>query len=137
MRLIKDIGFLNLTPINVQGTSVRPIDVTVSLISPLWKYNSGEADLTIMRLVISGEEDGKSATYTYDLYDEYDPVTGTLSMARTTGYTCTAVTRLVLDGGYSQKGISPPEFVGREHGCRENVERYLEERGVHCRMQRS
>ena len=28
-----------------------------------------------------------------DLYDEYDPATGTLSMARTTGYTCTAVAR--------------------------------------------
>jgi len=137
MRIFKDAGFLNLTPIQVKGASVRPIDVTASLISPLWKYEPGEADLTVMRLVIFGVEDGKPATYTYDLCDEYDPATGALSMARTTGYTCTAVTRLVLDGGYSQKGISPPEFVGRVDGCRESVERYLEDRGVHCRMQRS
>jgi len=105
--------------------------------SGYWKYEPGEADLTVMRLVISGVEDGKPATYTYDLCDEYDPATGALSMARTTGYTCTAVTRLVLDGGYSQKGISPPEFVGRVDGCRESVERYLEDRGVHCKMQQS
>ena len=137
MRIFKDAGFLNLTPIQVKGASVRPIDVTASLISPLWKYEPGEADLTVMRLVIFGVEDGKPATYTYDLCDEYDPATGVLSMARTTGYTCTAVTRLVLDGGYSQKGISPPEFVGRVDGCRESVERYLEDRGVHCNMQRS
>jgi saccharopine dehydrogenase-like NADP-dependent oxidoreductase len=137
MRIFKDAGFLNLTPIQVKGASVRPIDVTASLISPLWKYEPGEADLTVMRLVIFGVEDGKPATYTYDLCDEYDPATGTLSMARTTGYTCTAVTRLVLDGGYSQKGISPPEFVGRVDGCRERVEKYLEDRGVRCRMQRS
>ena len=137
MRIFKDAGFLNLTPIQVKGASVRPIDVTASLISPLWKYEPGEADLTVMRLVIFGVEDGKPATYTYDLCDEYDPATGALSMARTTGYTCTAVTRLVLDGGYSQKGISPPEFVGRVDGCRESVERYLEDRGVHCKMQRS
>ena len=136
MRIFKDAGFLNLTPIQVKGASVRPIDVTASLISPLWKYEPGEADLTVMRLVIFGVEDGKPATYTYDLCDEYDPATGALSMARTTGYTCTAVTRLVLDGGYSQKGISPPEFVGRVDGCRESVERYLENRGVHCKMQR-
>ena len=58
-------------------------------------------------------------------------------MARTTGYTCTAVGRLVLDGDYSQKGICPPEFVGRADGCRERVEEYLEDRGVRCRMQRS
>ncbi len=137
MRTFRDAGFFNLTPIHVKGASVRPIDVTASLLSPHWMYGPGEADLTIMRLVISGEEDGKPSTYTYDLNDEYDPATGTLSMARTTGYTCTAVAGLVLDGRYSQKGISPPEFVGRVDGCRERVEKYLEDRGVRYRMQRS
>jgi len=137
MRMLKDTGFLNTTPIQVNGNSVRPIDVTASLLSPLWKYESGEADITVMRLIITGEENGKPATYTYDMYDEYDPVTDTLSMARTTGYTCTAVTRLVLDGVYSHKGISPPEFVGRVDGCWKSVKRYLEDRGVHCNMQQS
>jgi saccharopine dehydrogenase-like NADP-dependent oxidoreductase len=137
MRIFREAGFLNTTPIQVEGASVRPIDVTASLISPLWKYEPGEADLTIMRLVIAGVEDGKPVTYTYDMYDEYDPGTDTPSMARTTGYTCTAVTRLVLEGGYSQKGICPPEFVGQAEGCRESVERYLGERGVFCKMQRS
>jgi len=90
-----------------------------------------------MKLIISGQESGETVTYTYDMVDEYDPSTGTPSMARTTGYTCTAVTRLVLNGGYSQKGICPPEFVGRIEGCWESVKKYLEERGIHCRMQRS
>jgi lysine 6-dehydrogenase len=137
MRIFRDAGFLNLTPIQVKGASVRPIDVTASILSPLWRYEPGETDLTVMKLVISGEEDGKPVTYTYDLCDEYDPVTGALSMARTTGYTCTAVTRLVLDDVYSQKGISPPEFVGRADGCWERVERYLVDRGVHCTMKQS
>jgi lysine 6-dehydrogenase len=137
MRIFRDTGLLNMTPIQVEGVSVRPIDVTASLLSPLWKYEAGEADITVMRLVISGDEDWKARTYTYDMYDEYEPSTGALSMARTTGYTCTAVTRLVLDGAYSQKGISPPEFVGRVDGCWKSVERYLEDRGVHCKMQRS
>lgn len=137
MRVFRDAGFLNMTPIHVQGGSVRPIDVAASLLSPLWKYEQGEADLTVMRLVISGEEDGKTATYTYDMVDEYDPATGALSMARTTGYTCTAVACLVLDGGYSQIGISPPEFVGRVDECWKSVEKYLEDHGVRCRIQRS
>jgi lysine 6-dehydrogenase len=134
MRNFKDTGFFNKTPIQVGGASVRPIDVCASLISPHWKYEPGEADLTVMRLVISGVEDGKQASYTYEMYDEYDSDTGVLSMARTTGYTCTAVARLVLDGKYSQKGISPPEFVGRVDGCWESVGRYLEDRGVHCKQ---
>jgi lysine 6-dehydrogenase len=137
MRIFRDTGLLNMTPIQVEGVSVRPIDVTASLLSPLWKYEAGEADIIVMRLIISGDEDGKARTYTHDMYDEYDPATGALSMARTTGYTCTAVTRLVLDGTYSQKGISPPEFVGRVEGCWESVKGYLEDRGVHCKMQRS
>ena len=137
MRIFRDTGLLNTTPIQVEGVAVRPIDVTASLLSPLWKYEPGEADITVMRLIISGEENGKPATFTYDMYDEYDPVTDALSMARTTGYTCTAVTRLVLDGTYSQKGISPPEFVGRVDGCWKSVKRYLEDRGVHCKMKRS
>jgi lysine 6-dehydrogenase len=137
MRVFRDTGLFNMTPIQVEGVTVRPIDVTVSLLTPLWKYEPGEADLTVMRLVISGIEEGKTASYTYDMYDEYDPATGTPSMARTTGYTCTAVTRLMLDGAYTQKGIIPPEFLGRVPGCWENVRQYLEERGVRCKMQRS
>jgi lysine 6-dehydrogenase len=137
MRIFRDTGFLNLTPTQVKGTLMRPIDMTASLLSKLWKYEPGEADLTVMHLVISGVENGKPVTYTYDMLDEYDPETGALSMARTTGYTCTAVARLVLDGRYSQKGISPPEFVGRVDGCWEIVKRYLEDRGVHSSMRRS
>jgi lysine 6-dehydrogenase len=137
MRIFRDTGLLNMTPIQVEGASVRPIDVTTSLLTPLWKYEVGEADLTVMRLVISGIEEDKPATYTYDMYDEYDPATGTPSMARTTGYTCTAVTRMVLEGSYSQKGICPPEIVGRVPGCRESVMQYLEDRGVRCTMKRS
>jgi len=137
MRIFNDVGFFSQTPIQVKGVSVRPIDVIASVLTPLWKYEPGEADLTVMRLVISGEEEGKPTTYTYDLYDEYDPATGTPSMARTTGYTCAAVTRLVLDGGYSQTGIIAPEILGRAQGCRKSVQTYLEDRGVHYKMQRS
>ncbi len=137
MRIFDELGFFSQTPIRVNGVSVRPIDVTSAIFTPVWKYEPGEFDLTIMRLVISGEEDGKPATYTYDLYDQYDPVTKTPSMARTTGYTCTAVTRLVLDSRLSQTGIIAPEILGRVEGCRESVEKYLAERGVLFEIQRN
>jgi saccharopine dehydrogenase-like NADP-dependent oxidoreductase len=137
MRIFDELGFFSQTPIQVNGVSVRPIDVTSAIFTPVWKYEPGEFDLTIMRLVISGEEDGKPATYTYDLYDQYDPVTKTPSMARTTGYTCTAVTRLVLDSRFSQTGIIAPEILGRVEGCRESVEKYLSERGVLFEIQRN
>ena len=137
MRFFDDVGLLSMDPIQEEGVSARPIDVAADLLSQHWEYRPGEADLTVMKLIISGEEAGEPATYTYNLYDEYDPETGALSMARTTGYTCTAVARLILSGRYSQKGISPPEFVGNVSGCRDCVEKTLADRGVCYRMQRS
>ena len=66
----------------------------------------------------------------YELLDRYDRTTATTSMARTTGYTCTAVVRVVAEGLYTRKGISPPEYLGREPGCYEAVMRHLGARGV-------
>jgi len=137
MRIFNDAGFFSQTPIQVEGVVVRPIDVTAAVLTPLWKYEPGESDLTVMRLIISGAEDGKPTTYIYDMYDEYDSATRTPSMARTSGYTCAAVARLVLEGGYSQTGIIAPEILGRAKGCRERVQTYLEDRGVSCKVQRS
>ena len=48
-------------------------------------------------------------------------------MARTTGFTCTAVANLVLDKKYKKTGISPPEYLG-EHF--EFIRNYLSERNV-------
>jgi len=137
MRNLRDSGFLNMTPIDVKGSKVRPIDVTTELLAPLWKYQPGEADLTVMRLIISGTRDGIETTYTYDLYDEFDPLTQTPSMARTTGYCCTAVCRLLLDGGYTEKGICPPEYLGRVDGCWQSIEKYLLKRNIQCTVKRS
>jgi len=137
MRVFDEHGFFSQTPVEVNGVSVRPIDVSSAIFTPVWKYEPGESDLTVMRLIISGEEDGTPATHTYDMYDEYDVATGFPSMARTTGYTCAGVTRVVLDGGFSQTGISGPEILGRVDGCRESVQGYLEERGVEYTVQRS
>jgi len=51
-------------------------------------------------------------------------------MARTTGYTCTAAVNLVLDGKYTRKGISPPEYLGEDEGNFTFIVDYLKDRGV-------
>jgi len=89
-----------------------------------------------MKIIISGKEDGAGVKYTYDLYDEYDPETEVHSMARTTGYTCTAVADLILSGKFDRKGVCPPELVGRKPGSFEYVRDYLAARKVHYKMER-
>ena len=57
-------------------------------------------------------------------------------MTRTTGYTCTAVADLILEGKFNRRGVYPPEFVGREPGSFEHVRDYLAARNVNYKMER-
>lgn len=130
MEVLRESGFFNTDPVMVDGKAVRPIDVNSQLLFDQWKLGVQEPEFTIMRVIIEGKEAGKPVTYQYDLYDEYDPETKTSSMARTTGYTCTAAVELVLNKDVTRPGIYPPEFIGAREGCLDKVFKYLEERGV-------
>ena len=130
LRVMREAGFFSYEEMDVRGVKVRPIDVTAKLLFPKWKLKLGEEEFTVMRIKMIGEENGKAKTYQYNLLDKTEKSTGTLSMARTTGYTCTAAVHLVMDGLYSRKGISPPEFLGEEEDHFKFVINYLKERGV-------
>jgi len=130
LKVLRSAGFFSYEPVEINGMPVRPIDLTAKLLFPQWKLKPGEEDFTIMRIVIDGEERGMNRRYTYHLLDRFNRTTNTISMARTTGYTCNAVAELVLEGTFEQHGINPPEYVGRAAGCYERVVEYLAQRDV-------
>jgi len=130
MRNYRESGFFSKEKIKTKNAEVSPLEIISALLFKEWKYNKGEEDFTIMRVTIEGEEEGKPVKYVYTLYDKYDRETGVMSMARTTGYTATAVARLLLDKKYSRVGISPPEFVGEDESCLKAIVKDLEERKV-------
>ena len=130
VRALRDTGFFSYNEVQVGKNLIRPIDLTAALLFPKWKIQPGEADITAMRLIISGKENGQAKTYTYSLLDRFDSETNTTSMARTTGYTCTAVADLILSEKYNRKGILPPEYIGEDVYNYDYIRNYLEERGV-------
>lgn len=130
LRVLRETGFFSYDEVEVKGKKIRPIDLTAKLLFPKWKLKPGEEEFTVMRIRITGEESGKRVTYEYNLLDKTDK-TGTLSMARTTGYTCTAAAHLVMEGKYIHKGISPPEYLGEHYPFMID---YLKERGVIYRV---
>ncbi|NQU53907.1 MAG: saccharopine dehydrogenase NADP-binding domain-containing protein [Bacteroidetes bacterium] len=134
LRVLRESGFFSYDEIEVNGTKVRPIDVTAKLLFPKWKLKEGEEDFTIMRIVIEGIENGEPKKYQYYLLDKFDRETNIISMARTTGYTCTAVANLILDGGFSTTGVSAPETVGMGKDNLTYVLKYLAERGVEYKI---
>jgi saccharopine dehydrogenase-like NADP-dependent oxidoreductase len=56
-------------------------------------------------------------------------------MARTTGFTATAVAQMMLDGALDRPGIWPPERVGMEPGSLDRILGYLRERGIEYRRE--
>ena len=134
LRVLRETGFFSYNEIEVNGMRIRPIDVTAKLLFPKWKLQPGEEEFTVMRIRIVGEEKGSKKSYEYNLLDHTSRTTNTLSMARTTGYTCTAAATLVIEGKYSKKGISPPEFLGEDDGNFNFVMDYLKARGVNYRI---
>jgi len=132
LKVLRESGFFSYDEIEVNGHKIKPIDVTAKLLFPLWEMKKGDKDFTIMRIIIKGTENGNEVTYQYNLLDRYKD--DTISMARTTGFTCTAVANLVVNGDYKRIGISPPEYLGEHFNF---VKDYLKERGVHYKITKS
>ncbi len=134
IKVLRETGFFSREPIDINGTRVSPLDVTTRLLFPKWRLDPDEPEFTVMRVTIQGLENGQRKEYVYNLFDRFDPQTKTSSMARTTGYTCTAVATLVLGGIFTQKGIIPPEYIGADERCFRAVLEYHKERGIHYRV---
>jgi len=130
MQMLRSNDFFSYKEIDVNGKKIKPIDLTSRLLFKNWQFDEGEEDLTFMRVIIDGKKNKSHYTFTYDLLDSYDKKTGTTSMARTTGYTCTAVARLLLSGAFNQKGICPPEYIGQSEDCFRSVLEQLSQRHI-------
>ena len=131
VRVLKDSGFFSENKIMVNGTEISPLDFTSKILFNEWKLGESEEELTVMRVTLKGiNPKGETEVVVYNLYDEYCPETQTSSMARTTGYTATAVANLFLEGMFTEKGVFPPELIGKHETCFKYVLNYLKERNV-------
>ncbi len=130
MAVLRETGFFSQQEIPINGSKIRPLDFTSKILFPKWQLEEGEVDFTVMRVIVEGKQEKKKICYTYDLFDRYDESTKTHSMARTTGYTATVATRMILNGLYKETGIIAPEFLGKQPDCVEFMLDGLKERGV-------
>ena len=130
MRMLRETGFLSSKGVLVASGQAAPRDITEALLFSAWQFEEGEPDLTVMRIVVEGDKEGKTVRHTYELLDYYNTETETSSMARTTGYTCTGMVRLITNGIWDQPGVAPPEIVGRNIECFDAVIEHLKDRKV-------
>ena len=138
VKALKATGFFSTDKINVNGASISPLDVTSRILFDEWKLGPTEEEITVMRVIVKGnDKEGRQVSVEYNLYDEYNPATQTSSMARTTGYTATAAANMFLDGLFTEKGVFPPELIGKHEACFDYILQYLKDRGVvYCKTVR-
>ena len=110
------------------------MDFTSEILFNDWKLGINEPEFTVLKVIITGYDQGIMKEVTYDLYDEFDPVEKVSSMARTTGFTATATAEMVLNKVFERKGVFPPELVGKKSECFEFVVHYLNEKNINFKV---
>jgi lysine 6-dehydrogenase len=130
MKVFREVGLFSDKEIEITGKQIKPIDLTSKLLFPFWKPEKGEEDFTILDVLIKGKENGKNSSHRYFVFDSYDQVEHNSSMARTTGFTCCAAARFLLEGNFEKKGICPPEFLGENENCYNYILSYLSKKGI-------
>lgn len=130
IQALKAAGFLDQEPLKIKDQEFVPFDITSEILFKAWKLNPEDKEFTIMRILVQGEENGVNKEIVYDLYDEYDPIEKISSMARTTGFTATATADMILNNVFNEKGMFPPELVGKKSICFNYILKYLKERNI-------
>jgi len=123
-------GFFSKEPVNLRGAQVKPYDLTLRILFKAWKSDPEEAEFTVMRITLRGTERGADKEIVYDLYDEFDDRNKISSMARTTGFTATGTAEMILNNLFSEKGVFPPELVGKDPVCFNFIISYLQARNI-------
>jgi lysine 6-dehydrogenase len=131
---LKEAGFFDTQPIRMNDADITPLEFVSKILIKQWLLDPEEEEFTVMKVIVNGRAGNETKSIEYNLLDRYDPVSKTTSMARTTGYTCTAAVSLIAKGLFNEKGVFPPELVGKDKTCFEFILNYLRERGVNWKV---
>ena len=122
---IRELGLLDLDPVDVKGQKVVPRDAFISIVGPKLTKPKGK-DLVALRVTVEGKKKGKQGTVSFELIDNYDEKRGISAMMRTTGYSLSITGQMQVRGEIAPPGVhTPDECVP--------AEKYIEElakRGV-------
>jgi len=107
MEAIRELGLLDLEPVDVKGVKVAPRDVFVATAGPRLKKPEGK-DLVALRVIVTGKKGGKPKKAAWELIDYYDAEHGISAMERTTGYSL-SITGQMQARGEVKKGVNTPD----------------------------
>jgi lysine 6-dehydrogenase len=108
METIRDLGLLDVDPVDVKGIKVSPRDLFVTVVGPKLSKPKGK-DLLALRVLVRGHKDGRPAERRFDLVDRYDEAHGISAMMRTTGYSLSITGQMQARREVGPAGVWTPD----------------------------
>jgi lysine 6-dehydrogenase len=108
MEAIRELGLLELEPIEVDGVRVVPRDVFIAAAGPRLTKPQGR-DLVALRVIVRGEKASTPRTLTFEMIDRYDEQHGISAMMRTTGYSLSITSLMQARGQVTPPGVHTPD----------------------------
>jgi lysine 6-dehydrogenase len=127
MESIRELGLLDLEPVEVKGHKVVPRDAFIATVGPKLRKPLGK-DLVALRVTVQGTKAGKPKTLGWELLDYFDAERGISAMERTTGYS------LAITGSLqARKKVAPGVLTPDEAMPADQYITELAKRGVNIR----
>ena len=108
MEAVRELGLLDLEPIDVKGVKVVPRDVAIAAMAPRLTKPKGK-DLVALRVVVKGKKEGAKKTISFELVDRYDEERGISAMMRTTGYSLSITGQMQVRREAGPPGVHTPD----------------------------
>jgi lysine 6-dehydrogenase len=108
MEAIRELGLLELTPVDVKGMKVVPRDLVVATMGP--RLTKPDAhDLVAMRVFAEGTKGGKPKRIGWEMVDYYDEKNEISAMERSTGYSLSITGQMQARGEIGKAGVFTPD----------------------------
>jgi lysine 6-dehydrogenase len=108
MEVIRDLGLLDLDPVDVKGLKVVPRDLFIAVAGPRLNKPQGK-DLVALRVSVKGKTSGQSKILAWELIDRYDDAHHISAMMRTTGYSLSITGLMQVRGHVKPAGVHTPD----------------------------
>ena len=108
MEAIRELGLLDLEPVDVKGVKVVPRDLFAAAAGPRLTKTRGR-DLVALRVTVDGMTNGRPAHRAWELLDYYDAEHGISAMMRTTGYSLAITGLMQARGQIGKAGVFTPD----------------------------
>jgi len=110
-KVLVDLGLTNKdTTVNVDGHIVKTREVLKEALTPSLLLGEKQ-DAVLLRVIVSGNKEGETVTYQYEMVTMKDMQDQVTAMARATANTISVVAQMIGNGEISKRGVYPPEQI--------------------------